>query len=105
MDENRPTRWTITLMCVLMGAGLIWAFHTGQQRGSHFECDGTTVVTAVSGDTLWGIASEHCEGNRQAAVHAIREMNGEGSALQIGQQVYLPSTRLPSTGAPRVGGE
>ena len=92
MDENRPSRFTITLMCVLMGAGLIWAFHTGQERGSRFECDGTTEVVAEWGDTLWGIASDHCEGNRQAAVHAMWEMNGERSGLQVGQKVRLPST-------------
>ena len=98
MDENRPTRWTITLMCVLMGAGLIWAFHTGQERGSRFECDGTTEVVAEWGDTLWGIASDHCEGNRQAAVHAMWEMNGERAGLQVGQKVRLPSTGAPTGG-------
>ena len=94
MDENLPTRWTLVLMCALMGAGLIWAFHTGQERGNHFECAGTTEVTVQWGDTLWGIASDHCEGNRQAAVHALWEMNGAEALLQVGQVVLLPSPLL-----------
>ena len=92
MDENRPTRWTLTLMCALMGAGLIWAFHTGQERGNRFECDGTTEVVAQWGDSLWGIAGKHCEGNRQAAVHAMWEMNGSRTLILEGQTIRLPVT-------------
>ena len=92
MDEKRTTRLTAVLMCVLVGAGLIWLGAQAQARADHFECDGTHEVIAESGDTLWGIARTHCDGSQQAAVHALRELNGGEVSLQVGQKVRLPVT-------------
>ena len=85
-------------MCVLVGAGLIWLGHDAQARADHFECDGTTEVIVEQGDTLWGIARTHCDGNQQAAVYALRELNGGDPSLQIGQKVRLPVTGNPTGG-------
>ena len=92
MDEKRTTRVSAVLMCVLVGAGLIWFAHTTQERAGRYQCDGTTEVVAERGDTLWGIAHTHCDGNQLAAVHALRELNGGESGLQVGQTVRLPVT-------------
>ena len=40
----------------------------------------------------------HCDGNQLAAVHALRELNGGESGVQVGQPVRLPSTGAPTGG-------
>lgn len=55
-------------------------------RGDH-------AVVVHEGDTLWTIAARQLPGaDRREAVEAIRQLNGlEGTRIEVGQQLILPS--------------
>ena len=53
-----------------------------------FKCQSGEVVVE-SGDTLWDIMRENCEGHTGHAVYQASELNG-GSTLQVGQRLVLP---------------
>lgn len=50
-------------------------------------------VYIQTGDTLWGIASQHAPENVsiQAFVHKLKKLNQlKGSSIQVGQQLVIP---------------
>lgn len=55
-----------------------------------YKCDGTSVVVA-SGDTLWSIAQEHCEGHTGQAVYDL--VGIYGTTLYAGQTISLDIER------------
>jgi len=54
-----------------------------------FKCQSGSVVVE-SGDTLWDIMRDNCEGHTGHAVYQASELNG-GSDLTVGQVVILPN--------------
>lgn len=73
---------------VLGVIALTGAVKVGADIGTSFECEDVTVI-AEQGDTLWGIASDHCTGHIGHAVYVIGELN-EVDTLQVGQEITLP---------------
>ena len=70
---------------VLLAFTMTWYI---SDKAHDFDCVDTTVV-AVSGDTFWDIAEEHCTGHTGHAVYQIVELNGK-TTLAVGQAVQLP---------------
>jgi len=65
-----------------------WLFVASNAAHARFACTGGTYVVQP-GDTLYGVAMAHCEGNIVNAVHHIEKMNG-GSLIHPGQTLTLP---------------
>lgn len=84
MKKQLATATTIILAIVAFTG----AVKVGADIGTSFECEDVTVI-AQRGDTLWGIAADHCTGHIGHAVYAIGELNEVGT-LQIGQSITLP---------------
>lgn len=55
---------------------------------SQFNCK-VDSIKAMSGDSLWSIAENHCTGNIQIVVEQMIYLNG-GSEIRIGQIISLP---------------
>lgn len=74
---------------VAITAGLGLGLVKGANDAIDYECQ-SVEVTVESGDTLWDIVNEYCEGHTGHAVYQASELNG-GSGLTIGQVVTLPN--------------
>jgi len=52
----------------------------------------TKLIVVQTGDTLWGIAEEHCpEGDIRKYIYQVKLLNGmETSTIYAGQGLFLP---------------
>lgn len=73
---------------IAITVGMGFGFVKSLNDNVDFKCQSGTVVVE-SGDTLWDIMSENCEGHTGHAVYQASELNG-GSTLQVGQRLVLP---------------
>lgn len=84
----KRTRSTIYL--VLTFVALIVAFTVGQARAKQFTCS-LEPHQVQSGDTLWRIAENNCEGNIQAVTDNLVAVYGD--PIQVGNTIYLPENQ------------
>jgi nucleoid-associated protein YgaU len=79
----------ISALWVVVFAVLALAFSSARAAGGSSDAGVRHVVKP--GDTLWQIASEHCNGDPRDAVWRIQQRNGLTSpALVPGMTLYLP---------------
>lgn len=86
MADMTPTLKSITVGTL----AFFGAFHiidTLIDRATSYECGGV-VVTVQPNDSVWSIASRHCEGHTGFATDAIVERYG--SVIHPGQTITLP---------------
>lgn len=89
--QHTPTYYRIrtAVRCAfLIGVALV-AFMTGKALAGNpysFRCDGSAVV-ANTGDTMWSLAYDHCEGHTGAAVDTL--VQRYGTTLQVGDIISL----------------
>ncbi len=57
-------------------------------KATAYECE-DGIVTVHPGDTLWGIATTHCDGHTGNAVYDMGKLNGVVT-LQVGDKITLP---------------
>lgn len=55
-----------------------------------YRCDGSAVVV-TTGDTLWSLAQQHCEGHVGHAVHDIAKVRGD--QVQVGDVISFAMER------------
>ena len=82
--NNKRTYIPIVIGAIVLTFFMTWYF---SNKAHDFSCADTTVV-AVSGDTFWDIAEEHCTGHTGHAVYEMVQLNGK--TLSVGQTVQLP---------------
>ena len=51
------------------------------------------IYTVKQGDTLWGIAKQHVDGDPREFIYQVRKLNNIGSVIQPGQELKIPANR------------
>lgn len=80
-------RATTIAIGTLAFIGMFHVLSVALDKATDYECHGVT-VTVNPGDTVWGIASEWCEGHTGFATSAI--VDTYGATIHPGQTITLP---------------
>ncbi len=90
---NKKRFFTFIFVSVLALNFLIFGI-AAPKHSSATEILEPIVVTVKSGDTLWSIASEHCddESDVRDMIYEIKKLNSlKNSNLRIGQKLEIPT--------------
>lgn len=93
--NNRPNYALRRFVAVMMATMTIWsvAYFGGGLMSPSFSCT-QAVHTVRPGETLWGVAEEHCDGHIGYAVDQVMEDNSmTTSLLQPGQIIVIKEVK------------
>lgn len=93
--HRTPTYYRIrtAVRCAFLAGVALTAFLAGKALADDpyaYRCDGSAIVVA-SGDTLWSLAQQHCEGHVGHAVHDIAKVRGD--QVQVGDVISFAMER------------